>query len=313
MQIGDFLARREDPFFSFELIPPARGTCISDVYELVDCLMPHRPAWIDVTNHAADSWFEELPDGSWRRHIVRKRPGTLGLCAAIKYRYNIETVPHILCQGFTREETEDALIELSYLDIRNLLVVRGDNVDWKVVRPGRRNQHALDLVVQVMDMNRGQYMHEMVSSSPTSFCVGVAGYPEKHYESPSISYDLKHLKAKVDAGAAYIVTQMFFENEHYFRFVDRCREAGIQVPVIPGLKVLDRKSQLTRLPRNFYIAMPEGLVSEVLETKKAEQVQEIGCRHAQSQVRGLLEGGAPGIHFFVTSDAPQVARVLEGL
>ena len=219
MRIAEFLADRTGPSFSFELTPPERGTSISEVHEIVDLLMPYNPAFIDVTNHAADSWFEETGAGNYERHITRKRPGTLGLCAALKYRYDVETVPHLLCVGFTKEETEDALIELSFLGINNVVALRGDQTDWKQVRRGPRNSFATDLVEQIMDMNRGKYLHTMSNSEATDFCVGVAAYPEKHFEAPSLSYDIEMLKKKVDAGAEYVITQMFYDNAAFFAFL----------------------------------------------------------------------------------------------
>ncbi|MBU0741810.1 methylenetetrahydrofolate reductase [bacterium] len=313
MKIGKTLAARRDPFFSFELTPPERGMSISDVTEIVDQLIPFDPLFIDVTNHAADSWFEELDGASYVRHITRKRPGTLGLCAALKYRYDVETVPHLLCHGFTQEETEDALIELSFLDIHNVLAVRGDTTDWKEVRSGARNKYAADVVRQIVDMNHGRYLHKLTDAQPTDFCIGVAAYPEKHFEAPSLAYDIQHLKAKVDAGADYVITQMFFDNAPYFSFVERCRAAGITVPIIPGLKVVGRRSLLTNIPRNFHVDLPDGLVDAVAATKDAGEAGVIGVEHAFAQARGLLDGGAPGVHFFVYNDARLTAEVLQKL
>lgn len=313
MKISQALAQATSPTFSFELTPPERGTSIGLVHEIVDSLIEFRPAFIDVTNHAADSWFEELGDQSFVRHITRKRPGTLGLCAAIKYRYDVETVPHLLCVGFTQEETEDALIELSFLDIHNVVALRGDQTDWKEVRRGRRNTYAVDLVEQIMAMNRGEYLHNMNDADATGFCVGVAAYPEKHFEAPSPAFDIEMLKKKVDAGAEYVITQMFFDNGAYFDFVARCRAAGIEVPIIPGLKVLSRQSLLKNIPRNFHVDIPDDLVGEILAATDPAHVREIGRAHALAQARGLLEGGAPGVHFYVYSDAPEAAKVLRKL
>ncbi len=313
MKIAEIFADRTGPTFSFELTPPERGTSISKVNEIVDLLMPYHPAFIDVTNHAADSWFEEKDNNSFIRHITRKRPGTLGLCAAIKYRYNVESVPHLLCVGFTQEETEDALIELSFLDIHNVVALRGDQTDWKEVRRGTRNRYATDLVDQIMAMNRGEYLHSLTDLEPTNFCVGVAAYPEKHFEAPSLKYDIEMLKRKVDAGAEYVITQMFFDNAAFFAFRDRCVEAGIDVPIIPGLKVLTRKSLLTNIPRNFHVDIPDPLVEEIMAADKAAHVRDIGRRHALEQARELLDAGVPGLHFFVYSDAPEAADVLKEL
>ena len=313
MKISETLAKADGPFFSFELTPPERGASISRVHEIVDLLLPYRPAFIDVTNHAADSWFEELGDQSFVRHITRKRPGTLGLCAAIKYRYNIETVPHLLCMGFTQEETEDALIELSFLDIHNVVALRGDHTDWREVRRGTRNKYASDLVSQIMALNRGEYLHRMNDAEPTRFCVGVAGYPEKHFEAPSLNFDVEMLKKKVDAGAEYVITQMFFDNAVYFRYLEKCRAAGITVPIIPGLKVLTRKTLLNNIPRHFHVDIPDDLVDEIMAAEKTDHVRAIGARHALEQARGLLDGGAPGVHFYVYSDADVAAQVLKEL
>lgn len=313
MRIPDFLATRRDPFFSFELIPPVRGGGMALVHEVVETLRPFHPAWIDVTNHAADSWFEEGNDGSWRRHIYRKRPGTLGLCAAIRYQYGIETVPHLLCVGFTREETEDALIELSYLDINNVLAVRGDVPDWHQVRPGAHNTYAVDLVRQVIETNEGRYLHELAGRQPTRFAVGVAGYPEKHVEAPNLAEDLLQLKAKVEAGAQWVVSQMCFSAERFQTYAAACRAAGIAVPVLPGLKVVSRLHQLSSLPRHFHVDLPEELVRELRQAHAPAAREEAGVAHAVQVGRRLLEAGAPGLHFFVTQDAPLVARVLREL
>jgi len=313
MKISETLAKADGPIFSFELTPPERGASISQVHEIVDLLLPYRPAFIDVTNHAADSWFEELADQSFVRHITRKRPGTLGLCAAIKYRYNVETVPHLLCMGFTQEETEDALIELSFLDIHNVVALRGDHTDWKEVRRGARNKYASDLVEQIMAMNRGEYLHRMNDAAPTQFCVGVAGYPEKHFEAPSLSFDIEMLKKKVDAGAEYVITQMFFDNAAYFGYVEKCHAAGIDVPIIPGLKVLTRKNLLRNIPRHFHVDIPDDLVAEIMAADDVKHVKEIGRRHALAQARELVDRGAPGVHFYVYSDADQAAMVLKEL
>ncbi|MFA7330766.1 MAG: methylenetetrahydrofolate reductase [Candidatus Delongbacteria bacterium] len=313
MRIPEFLALRRQPFFSFELIPPIRGGGMAQVHEVLEALMPFHPAWVDVTNHAADSWFEEGEDGAWRRHIYRKRPGTLGLCAALRYRYGVETVPHLLCVGFTREETEDALIELSYLDIHNVLAIRGDVPDWHQVRPGPRNAYAVDLVRQVREVNAGRYLHELAERQPGRFAVGVAGYPEKHVESPNLSFDLEKLKEKQDAGAEWVVSQMGFDAGRWADYVARCRAAGIHAPILPGLKVVSRLHQVNSLPRHFHVDLPEELVHDLLQARGPAEREEAGVRHATRLGRALLEAGAPGLHFFVTQDAPLVVRVLQAL
>lgn len=310
MQVPELIERRSSPLFSFELIPPRRGGSMDHVVRVVECLKPFDPSWIDVTNHAADSWFEELEDGSWSRHILRKRPGTLGLCAAIKYRFGIETVPHLLCIGFTREETEDALIELSFLEIHNVFAVRGDQTDWKDLRPGTRNTYATDLVQQVSAMNEGRFLHDFVERSRTSFQIGVAAYPEKHFEAPNLAYDIERLKAKEEAGATWAVTQMCFDADGFLAFVSRCRDAGITMPILPGLKILSRQHQPSSLPRHFHVDLPEELTREFMEERDRSAREEVGIRHAVKLGRRLLEGGAPGLHFFVTQDAELVAEVM---
>jgi len=313
VRIPDFLATRREPFFSFELIPPVRGGGIAQVQQVMDQLVPFSPAWVDVTNHAADSWFEEGDDGSWRRHIYRKRPGTLGLCAAIRYRYGVETVPHLLCVGFTREETEDALIELSYLDIHNVLAVRGDVPDWHQVRPGARNSFAVDLVRQVQEMNAGRYLHELAERAPTRFCVGVAGYPEKHVEAPNLAWDVERLKEKQEAGAGWVVGQMCFDAARWASWSRSCREAGITLPLLPGLKVVSRLHQVNSLPRHFHVDLPEELVRDLQAARTTADREEVGVAHAVRLGRELLEAGVPGLHFFVTQDAPLVARAVREL
>jgi methylenetetrahydrofolate reductase (NADPH) len=222
-------------------------------------------------------------------------------------------VPHLLCIGFTQDETEDALIELSFLDIHNVVALRGDQTDWKEVRRGTRNKYASDLVTQIMTMNKGEYLHHKSDANPANFCVGVAGYPEKHFEAPSLAYDIEMMKKKVDAGAEYIVTQMFFNNDSFLNYEAKCREAGIEVPIIPGLKVLTRKSLLQNIPRHFHVDIPDDLVGEIMAADKPEHVKEIGRKHALAQARGLLEAGVPGIHFYVYSDAAVAAEVLKDL
>jgi len=255
-----------------------------------------------------------MPDGTVRKRIKRKRPGTLGLCAAVQYRFGIDAVPHILCRGFTQEETEDALIELNYLGIHNVLAVRGD--DKGVVKPERPDRHhnefAEDLVAQVRSMNEGCYLADLLDAAPTGFCIGVGGYPEKHVDAPNLTWDVLNLKRKVDAGADYVVSQMFFDNSHYLGWVERCRDVGIEVPIVPGLKILTSKRQLQSLPRSFYTEIPEALAAEVEEAKD-EHVADIGVEWCRKQAEELLETGVPGIHFYVMSTARHVVKVAEPL
>lgn len=313
MRVVDILARAGEPPISFEIIPPRRGGSVEKVMRLVEALLPFRPAFVDVTSHAAEAVYEEQPDGSLRRRIKRKRPGTLGLCAAIRFRFGVETVPHLLCTGFTREETEDALIELNYLGIRNVMALQGDPRGERRPFPDRtENVHALDLVGQIAAMNRGRYLHDLADAVPTGFCIGVAGYPERHAEAPNTPWDIGFLKKKVDAGAHYVVTQMFFRNAHYFDFVARCRAEGIGVPILPGMKILSTKAQLTSLPRTFHVEIPEELVAEA-ERAADERVVDVGIEWAVAQAGELLSRGAPGIHFYILQSSREITPALERL
>nr|BCX00490.1 MAG: methylenetetrahydrofolate reductase [Bacteroidota bacterium] len=315
MKVIEHLQRARETLLSYEIIPPRRGGNIEDIFALVEQLLPFDPPFIDVTSHAAQVEYEELPDGTWRRRVIRKRPGTIGLCAAIQNRYNIDTVPHLLCRGFTREETEDALIELHYLGIHNVMALRGDDPGFrKTITDGRScNEYAVDLVRQIVNMNRGRYLEpDLLDAAPTDFCIGVAGYPEKHFEAPNMERDLRHLKAKVDAGAHYIVTQMFFDNRKYFDFVARCRALGIEVPIIPGIKVLSKKTQLQSIPSRFHVEIPEELAAEI-EAAPPEHVLDVGVEWAIRQCVELMEQRVPCIHFYIMQDASAVIRVIEGL
>jgi methylenetetrahydrofolate reductase (NADPH) len=277
--------------------------------------MEFKPPFIDVTSHAADSYFTEKDDGSYERHIKRKRPGTIGLCAAIRYRYGVEAVPHLLCHGFNRNETEDALIELSYLGIDNVLAVRGDDLGYQQDQiPGRRvNEHSLELVKQIVEMNQGHYQEDILNAQKTDFCIGVGAYPEKHPESPSIAADIRYLKQKVDAGAHYIVTQMFFDNKDFYRFVAQCREEGIDVPIIPGLKIISTKKQLTLLPRSFSVNIPDDLVTAIEAADSKEDRMRVGMDHMVRQCEDLLNNGVTNLHFFVMKDKLRVKQVIKDL
>ena len=314
MKVIEFLERANSTLFSYEIIPPKRGGSIQHIFNLVDQLMPYSPPFIDITSRAAEVYYEQTSNGIIRRHIKRKRPGTIGLCAAIKNRYNIETVPHLLCRGFTREETEDALIELNYLGIHNILAVTGD--DTGRGNPGRedstRNSYAEELVRQIADMNNGIYLEELEDAHPTDFCIGVGGYPEKHIESPNWEMDIQFVVKKIEAGAHYIVTQMFFDNAPFFKFVERLREKGVTVPIIPGIKILTRKSHLTSLPKLFHVQIPEALARQVLEAPP-EDVRKIGIDWALRQCTELIEARVPCIHFFIMQDASGVTEIVSKL
>jgi methylenetetrahydrofolate reductase (NADPH) len=310
MKVTEHLARADRPLISFEIIPPKRGGNIRDVLGLVDDLVRHRPPFIDITSHPAEVIYEETESGI-QRHVKRKRPGTLGLCALIQNKYQVDAVPHVLCHGFTQQETEDFLIELRYLGIDNVLAIRGDDKGYrKPLREGRTaNTYAVDLIKQIAQMNKGRYLDAYLDATPTDFCVGCSGYPEKHFEAPNLDTDVRRTKEKVDAGAEYIVTQMFFDNRHYFDFVARCRAAGITVPIVPGLKVLTSKKQVVSIARTFHCEIPDAFTREI-ESAKPEHQQAVGVQWALEQTRDLLAKGVPSVHFYVMSTATPVNAVL---
>lgn len=313
MKVTEHYEEAKEPLISFEIIPPKRGGSVKKVFDMLDQVMEYNPPFIDVTYHAAESYYEELPDGTIKRHIKRKRPGTIGLCAAMMHKYGVDPVPHLICEGFTKEETEDALIELNFLGIDNVLAIRGDAPDETVPRykNGTFNEYAINLVKQIQDMNNGKYLEDIVNAHQTDFCVGVAGYPEKHFEAPNLDWDIERLKEKVDAGGDYIVTQMFFDNDAFFRFERKCREAGIDVPIIPGLKILTRERHLSFLPKFFHLTLPEVLSDEV--EANPSKAREIGIEWGARQCTELLESGVPGIHFYIMGDPTPALEVIDEL
>jgi methylenetetrahydrofolate reductase (NADPH) len=312
MKVTEHLAAATEPLISFEIIPPKRGGDLASLLRLIEGLAVHRPPFIDITSHAAETISVETPGGP-RRSAMRKRPGTLGICALIQNKLDIDAVPHVLCDGFNREETEDFLIELHYLGIDNVFAVRGDSPGSRKVLPaGRtRNEYASDLIGQIDAMNHGRFLEDLIDASPTDFCIGAAGYPEKHAEAPSLEADVARARQKVDAGAGYIVTQMFFDNQRYFAFVEECRRQGIDVPIIPGLKVLTDARQLTSLPRRFGCAIPEALAHEVAAAPN--RARDIGAAWSVEQVRELVRTGSQAVHFFVMQNARAVDAVLAHL
>ncbi|MBT3234591.1 MAG: methylenetetrahydrofolate reductase [NAD(P)H] [Bdellovibrionales bacterium] len=311
MKVIEHLEMAKGPLFSYEIVPPPRGRSVDDITSIVKGLMDFNPPWIDVTSHSAGATYNERADGSIERKISKKRPGTLGICGIIQNRFKIDTVAHLLCNGFTKEETEDAIIELNYLGIHNILAIRGDGLNYnkKVSAERTINNYAIDLVQQLSALRQGEFLDESPNSSSIDFGVGVAGYPEKHFESPNLGYDLHWLKQKVNAGADYVTTQMFFDNKHYLSYVEAARAAGITVPIIPGIKILKSYGQLQSIPRHFHVDLPDQLVSQVLESP--EHIEELGVKHAISQVEGLLASGAPGVHFYIMNDISSVIKVVE--
>jgi methylenetetrahydrofolate reductase (NADPH) len=313
LKVIEHLEGASKPLISFEIVPLKRGGKLKNLLGVLDELKAFNPSFIDVTSHASDATYEETPQGI-RRKVNRKRPGTLGICALIQKKYEIDAVPHVLCANFTREETEDFLIDLQYLEIENVLALRGDIPSYeKPVQNGRSiNRYAVDLVEQIAGMNRGEYLEQLLGAEATDFCVGVAGYPEKHPEAPNLLTDIRYLKAKVEAGAEYIVTQMFFENEPYFRFVDQCRAEGIGVPIVPGLKVVSARQQLTTIPQSFHVDIPFAL-SEEIRRANSERALEIGVEWTVAQARELLDRGVPAIHFYVIGQAGPIRAVMKRL
>jgi methylenetetrahydrofolate reductase (NADPH) len=314
MKVSEHYDRATEPLISFEIIPPKRGGSVKSVFESLDLITEKvKPPFIDVTYHAAESHIEEQPDGSLKRIIRRKRPGTIGLCAAILHRYDIDPVPHLICEGFTKEESEDALIELNYLGIHNVLAIRGDNTGTQVPMHtnGTANKYAIELVKQIQDMNRGDYLENIANAQKTDFCIGVAGYPEKHFEAPNLDWDIQRLKEKVEAGADYVVTQMFFDNSVYFNFVEKCRKNGIDVPIVPGLKILRNEKHLKSLPRYFHLNIPDELTETI--GSNPERVDEIGVEWAQKQSLELMENGAPGIHYYIMGSPQPALDVIDFL
>lgn len=313
MKVIEHYNQADAPLISFEIIPPKRGGSVKQVFDSLDQVMKYNPPFIDVTYHAAESYYEELIDGTIKRHIKRKRPGTIGLCAAIKHKYGVDPVPHLICEGFTKEETEDALIELNFLGINNVLTIRGDSADDTIRRykNGTYNDYALNLVKQVNNINHGRYLEEINNAQKMDFCIGVAGYPEKHIEAPNLDFDIARLKDKVEAGADYIVTQMFFDNQSFFNFEKKCRDAGIKIPIIPGLKVLSRERHLNFLPKYFFLNIPEEL-SENVQANLGD-VRSVGIDWAKKQCAELLEHGVPGLHFYIMGDPSPALEVIEGV
>jgi len=315
MKIIEILDKATEPLISYEIIPPYRGKSATHVYNIIDELIKFSPPFIDVTSHAAAPIYLEQGDGSFKRKSTRKRPGTIGLCAAIKYRYNVEAVPHILCGGFNRQETEDALIELSYIGIDNVLSITGDatndshlGIDGKLV-----NNFSVDLVNQISAMNEGKYQDEVVDSAKSNFCIGVGAYPEKHPQSPSLEQDIRYLKAKIDAGADYIVTQMFFNNSDYFSFVELCRLNEINVPIIPGIKLITKQNQLKSLPKHFSVNIPDDLVREMESVESIKHKADIGIEFTIKQCEELMQAGVPALHFYVMQDVKHIKQIVSTL
>jgi methylenetetrahydrofolate reductase (NADPH) len=316
MKVIDHIQQAKKTLFSIEVLPPLKGQNIDAIFSTIDTLMPFEPAFVDVTYHREEVVFRDAGNGLLERQVVRKRPGTVGICAAIMNRYSVDTVPHIICGGFSKEETENALIDLNFLGIDNVLLLRGDPIKSEGIFKPERNGHAYasDLIKQVDSLNHGQYLDpDLNNSTQTNFCIGVAGYPEKHFEAPNMNSDLKRLKEKVDRGAEYIVTQLFYDNRCFFEFEKKCRECGITVPIIPGLKPITSKSQLQIVPHFFHVNLPDELVEQVDVAKTPEEVRQVGVDWCIQQSKELMAAGVPVLHYYTMGKAEGVRKVAEAV
>jgi methylenetetrahydrofolate reductase (NADPH) len=312
MKVTDIIKNAKETLFSIEILPPLKGKDIHSVYAGIDPLMEFKPAFIDVTYHREEFVLRKRVDGGFDKVYTRKRPGTVAICAALMNHYKIDTVPHLICGGFSKEETENALIELNFLGVDNVLVLRGDNVknEANFVPEPDGNKDSLDLLKQVKNMNSGIYLDpDLENATPSNFCISVSGYPEKHFEAPNMASDLKWLKAKIDAGADYIVTQMFFDNSKFLDFVEKVKSMGINVPIIPGLKPLSTKKQLSILPKIFHIDIPEALSNEIEKCKDDKAVKEVGIEWAIQQSKELKAAGIPVLHYYTMGLADATKKI----
>jgi methylenetetrahydrofolate reductase (NADPH) len=308
MKVIEHINQATDTLVSFEILPPLKGKTINSIYNHLDPLMEFKPSFINVTYHRSEQIFKKKADGTFEKVEIRKRPGTVGICAAIMNHYKIDAVPHLICGGFTKRETEDALIDLNFLGIDNVLVLRGDatknEASFEPEPDG--NKYAIDLLKQTVDLNHGIYLEEDIREGfRTHFCIGIAGYPEKHFEAPNLKSDMDFLKAKVAAGAEYIVTQMFFDNSKYFAFVEHCRAEGINIPIIPGLKPITNKKQLNVIPRTFHVDIPTDLSNEIQRCKSDEDCEKVGTEWLIAQSKELKKAGVPVLHYY-TLGKPKV-------
>ncbi|MEM6316572.1 MAG: methylenetetrahydrofolate reductase [NAD(P)H] [Bacteroidota bacterium] len=315
MKVTDYFDNANgNTLISFEVLPPLKGGSMKAIFDTLDPLMEFKPPFIDVTYHREEFIYVKKSSGYYEKTAIRKRPGTVGICAAIMHRYGVDAVPHLICGGFTKEETENVLIDLNFLDINNVLALRGDarKFDGKFIPEKDGHSYALDMVKQVADMNGGKYLDDNIENGEkTNFCIGIAGYPEKHFEAPNLESDLAFAKQKVEAGANYIVTQMFFDNKYYFEYVDRCREMGINVPIVPGLKPLTKKYQLNSIPRLFHLDLPQELASALADAKDAKGRKQVGIEWCIQQSKELKEKGAPCLHYYTMGDVETIKQIVE--
>lgn len=316
MKVVDHISEAKGKtLFSFEILPPVKGESVQNIFDAIDPLMEFKPPFIDVTYHREEYMYKKRENGLLEKVSTRKRPGTVGICAAIMNKYHVDTVPHIICGGFNKEETENALIDLDFLGVDNVLVLRGDAIksEGRFEPDPEGHAYASELMQQVLELNQGRYLHEEVTRNPTNFSIGVAGYPEKHFEAPSLNSDLKWLKKKVDLGADYIVTQMFFDNQKYFEFVKKCRANDIHVPIIPGLKPITTLNHMSLLPSIFHVDLPDDLVDELEKCQSNADVREVGVEWAIHQSKELMDNGVPVLHYYTMSKSKIVKRIAEQL
>lgn len=299
--------------FSFEILPPLKGQNIQAIFDSIQPLLEFEPPFIDVTYHREEYEYKEAGNDLWEKRVVRKRPGTVGICSAIQSKFKIDAIPHILCGGFSKEDTENFLIDLDFLGIDNVVALRGDavkNETYFKAEPNG-NKYASELVTQISDLNRGKYLDpELENSNQTDFCIGVAGYSEKHIEAPNLDTDLKYLKQKIDKGASYIITQLFFDNAKFFEFVEKCRAIGITVPIIPGLKPLASLNQLSLIPQRFNVDLPDALVNEVLKAKNNQEIKEIGLAWCTEQTKELIKAGTPIVHYYSMGKVDTIKKII---
>jgi methylenetetrahydrofolate reductase (NADPH) len=311
MKVVDHINEAKDTLFSFEILPPLKGKSIESIYNGIDPLMEFDPKFINVTYHREEYIYRERDKGLLEKVAIRKRPGTVGICAAIMNKYHVDAVPHLICGGFSKDETENALIDLQFLGIDNVLALRGDPIKTESTFKPTKNGHsyAVELIDQISNMNKGNYTLDEIQLEPTNFCVGAAGYPEKHFESMNMATDLQYLKEKVDRGADYLVTQLFFDNTKFFKFVEDCRAIGINVPIIPGLKPITKLRHISFLPKFFHIDFPDDLSKQLLKCKTDEDVKRVGIEWGIQQSRELKKAGVPCIHYYTMSNSSEVKQI----
>ena len=316
MKVTDHIKKAKgETQFTFEILPPVKGHNINSIFENIDPLMEFKPPFIDVTYHREEYVYNELENGLLQKKVVRKRPGTVGICAALQNKYDVDAIPHILCGGFSKEVTENLLIDLDFLGINNVVALRGDAIKSETYFTPTVDGHsyASELVNQISDLNKGKYLEELEISSNTNFCIGVAGYPEKHMEAPNLESDIHFLKQKIKLGAEYIITQMFFDNKKFFEFQDICKKEGINVPIIPGLKPISTKKQLNILPQRFHCDLPEELIKQVIKCEDNSQVKELGIEWCIEQSKELKKAGVPFLHYYSMGKAKNIKKIAKSL